>query len=454
MTDGVSGLMRDKTRPSRIPPLGTEVEQHVVARTLEDPPGETTHWTAAAMAKETGISVSSVQRIWRRHGLQPHRTRQFKLSNDPQFAAKLHEIVGLYVDPRHPGLGTARRIVGPDAWQEQSQSDRHRNLAACQGQRHQALTVGLLAESAAVLPRHPDRCRAFLWQRRVVNYQHRIIAAQQAVRFLSKHPPERAIIPGRAADKMMQLIMARKAKPNGNRLHALRSVGTEQASHVEWCPFAARAAPHHAQKRRQPRIKIATTPPRAGHSAYSTESQARTKPLRVRTSAKVVPGHRLINRIQMREAASLTSGEVVGVVLFEASCDSPEVLELVEEALDQVAVAVKPSAEDWNVYPVRHWLDVGPGTPACDSGTQNVAVVAAISEHDLAFPEGGEQVRSTAAIVGLALGQLDHDRIAVGIDHSVDFGGQATSRAPHACGNRDVPSGGWRGIPFLTLAPC
>ena len=62
MTDGVSGLMRDKTRPARIPPLGAEVEQHVVARTLLDPPGETTHWTAAAMAKETGISVSSVQR--------------------------------------------------------------------------------------------------------------------------------------------------------------------------------------------------------------------------------------------------------------------------------------------------------------------------------------------------------------------------------------------------------
>jgi transposase len=51
------------------------------------------------MAKTTGISVSSVQRIWRKHGLQPHRTRQFKLSSDPQFAAKLHEIVGLYVDP-------------------------------------------------------------------------------------------------------------------------------------------------------------------------------------------------------------------------------------------------------------------------------------------------------------------------------------------------------------------
>jgi transposase len=99
MTDGVAGLLRDKTRPARIPALGIEVEQRVVSRTLADPPGETTHWTAAAMAQEHGISVSSVQRIWRRHGLRPHRVRQFKLSNDPQFAAKLQEIVGLYVDP-------------------------------------------------------------------------------------------------------------------------------------------------------------------------------------------------------------------------------------------------------------------------------------------------------------------------------------------------------------------
>ena len=51
------------------------------------------------MAKAAGISVSSVQRIWRAHGLQPHRVRQFKLSNDPQFAAKLRDVVGLYVDP-------------------------------------------------------------------------------------------------------------------------------------------------------------------------------------------------------------------------------------------------------------------------------------------------------------------------------------------------------------------
>jgi len=97
--EGIDGLMRDKTRPSRIPPLAEAVRERTVALTLTDPPGETTHWTATVMARAVGISVSSVQRIWRAHGLQPHRVRQFKLSRDPQFAAKLDDIVGLYVDP-------------------------------------------------------------------------------------------------------------------------------------------------------------------------------------------------------------------------------------------------------------------------------------------------------------------------------------------------------------------
>jgi transposase len=97
--EGFEGLLRDKTRPSRIPPLRAEVAERVVALTLTDPPAETTHWTAAMMAKAVGISISSVQRIWRAHGLQPHRVRQFKLSTDPQFVAKLRDVVGLYVDP-------------------------------------------------------------------------------------------------------------------------------------------------------------------------------------------------------------------------------------------------------------------------------------------------------------------------------------------------------------------
>src|ERR1700732_1924919 len=97
--EGVTGLWRDKTRPARIPPLRPEVAERVVALTLAGPPPTASHWTGAAMAKAAGISVSSVQRIWRAHGLRPHLVRRFKLSNDPQFAAKLKEIVGLYINP-------------------------------------------------------------------------------------------------------------------------------------------------------------------------------------------------------------------------------------------------------------------------------------------------------------------------------------------------------------------
>ena len=99
MLAGVDGLLRDKSRPSRVPPLGQELIERVVALTQTEPSHEATHWTAAAMAERVGTSVSSVQRIWRSHGLQPHRVRYFKLSNDPQFAAKVRDIVGLYVDP-------------------------------------------------------------------------------------------------------------------------------------------------------------------------------------------------------------------------------------------------------------------------------------------------------------------------------------------------------------------
>ena len=97
--EGVDGLLRDKTRPSRIAKLDPSVNERVVALTMEEPPHEASHWTSAAMAEAVGISVSSVQRIWRGHGLQPHRVRQFKLSKDPAFVGKLRDIVGLYVDP-------------------------------------------------------------------------------------------------------------------------------------------------------------------------------------------------------------------------------------------------------------------------------------------------------------------------------------------------------------------
>jgi transposase len=99
MREGVPGLLRDKTRPSRLPPLSQATIDRVIELTPTEPPHEATHWTAAAMAEAAGISPSSVLRIWRAHKLRPHRVRTFKLSKDPQFAAKLRDIVGLYLDP-------------------------------------------------------------------------------------------------------------------------------------------------------------------------------------------------------------------------------------------------------------------------------------------------------------------------------------------------------------------
>jgi transposase len=96
---GVDGLLRDATRKPGKARLGDARVQRVVALTCAEPPGEATHWTGRAMAKTAGISLRSVQRIWVMHDLQPHRIRTFKRSSDPEFAAKLEDIVGLYVDP-------------------------------------------------------------------------------------------------------------------------------------------------------------------------------------------------------------------------------------------------------------------------------------------------------------------------------------------------------------------
>lgn len=99
MHAGVEGLLKDKSRPPGKKPLPQLVIDRVIALTGQAPPGEATHWTAGAMAKVAGISLSSVQRIWKAHGLKPHQVRAFKLSKDPEFAVKLRDIVGLYVDP-------------------------------------------------------------------------------------------------------------------------------------------------------------------------------------------------------------------------------------------------------------------------------------------------------------------------------------------------------------------
>lgn len=99
LIEGVAGLMRDKTRPSRVPPLPMETRLKVIAKTVQETPPNATHWSRALMAEATGISPSSVGRIWVEAGLKPHLSRSFKVSNDPMFEEKVTEIVGLYLDP-------------------------------------------------------------------------------------------------------------------------------------------------------------------------------------------------------------------------------------------------------------------------------------------------------------------------------------------------------------------
>jgi transposase len=76
----------------------TRIEE-VMVKTLESMPGNATHWSSRGMAKACGLSVSTVQRIWRAFGLQPHRIETFKLSTDPDFVAKVRDVVGLYMSP-------------------------------------------------------------------------------------------------------------------------------------------------------------------------------------------------------------------------------------------------------------------------------------------------------------------------------------------------------------------
>jgi len=101
---GVQGLLRDAPRSGRKPIINPDKVAEVIAKTTQSKPAAATHWSRSTMAREVGISDSSVGRIWRVHGLKPHRVESFKISNDPEFAEKLEDIVGLYLNPPEHAL--------------------------------------------------------------------------------------------------------------------------------------------------------------------------------------------------------------------------------------------------------------------------------------------------------------------------------------------------------------
>lgn len=99
LDEGIEGLLRDKTRASRVPPLAESVKLAVMTKTAKETPANATHWSRTLMAAAVGISPSSVGRIWREAGLKPHRIETFKVSNDPHFEEKVADVVGLYMRP-------------------------------------------------------------------------------------------------------------------------------------------------------------------------------------------------------------------------------------------------------------------------------------------------------------------------------------------------------------------
>jgi transposase len=95
---GVDGLV-DEPRPGRPRTITDEQVEQVVVKTLEQTPKDATHWSTRSMAAEVGLTQNAILRIWHAYGLQPHRRENWKLSKDPLFVDKVHDVVGLYLNP-------------------------------------------------------------------------------------------------------------------------------------------------------------------------------------------------------------------------------------------------------------------------------------------------------------------------------------------------------------------
>ena len=99
----IDGLA-DAPRSGRPRQIDDDEVRRVVAMTLQKPPDGSTHWSVRRLAQATGLSPTTVHRIWRDHKLKPHQVRSFKFSKDPQLAEKVIDVVGLYMDPPEGAL--------------------------------------------------------------------------------------------------------------------------------------------------------------------------------------------------------------------------------------------------------------------------------------------------------------------------------------------------------------
>lgn len=95
---GLAGL-RDRPKPGRPPTVSARKRAQIVALTLKPPGGGRTHWTSRDLARQTGVSHTTVHRLWQAHALKPHRVTTFKFTTDPAAEEKIHDVVGLYLHP-------------------------------------------------------------------------------------------------------------------------------------------------------------------------------------------------------------------------------------------------------------------------------------------------------------------------------------------------------------------
>ena len=100
----LAGIEKDLPRGGRKPTKRLSLEAEIVRRTTQEKPENATHWSTRSLGKEMGADHVLVHRVWRANGLQPHRVTRFKLSNDPQFAEKLTDVVGLMLNPPEHAL--------------------------------------------------------------------------------------------------------------------------------------------------------------------------------------------------------------------------------------------------------------------------------------------------------------------------------------------------------------
>ena len=104
LKSGIAGLEKEAPRPGKATVLTQPTVHRIVTLTTQQKPVNATHWSTRSMAAASGVSEASVRRVWKAHGLKPHRIESFRLSNDPRFAEKLEDIVGLYLNPPEHAL--------------------------------------------------------------------------------------------------------------------------------------------------------------------------------------------------------------------------------------------------------------------------------------------------------------------------------------------------------------